>query len=218
VLALSVKTGSLLLLCAALGGVAGDAGRGAIWPRGGVVQDTGRVRLRLAPAGNEARYRVTEQLAGVTLPNDAVGSTAAVSGGILLAGRGDFVADSSQITIDLASLETDRDRRDNYVRGRVLEVARYPTAVLMPRAVRGLAWPLPVSGEHTFQLVGDLTLHGVTKPTTWDVTATFARDRISGTARTHFKFADFDLTQPRVPVVLSVQDSIRLEYDFAFLR
>jgi len=31
----------------------------------------------LAPAGNEARYRVREQLAGVDLPNDAVGVTSA---------------------------------------------------------------------------------------------------------------------------------------------
>jgi polyisoprenoid-binding protein YceI len=183
-----------------------------------LVQDSGRVRLQLAPTGNEARYRVNEQLARVNLPSDAVGTTTAVKGQLMLGAGGRFVADSSQITIDLASLTTDSDRRDNFVRRRTLEVEQYPTAVLAPRELRGLAWPLPTSGEHRFQLVGDLTLHGATKPTIWNVTATFAGSRITGSAQTSLKFGDYNMTVPRVAMVLSVQDSIRLEYDFTFQR
>jgi len=33
---------------------------------------------------------------------------------------------------------------------------------------------------------------------------------------TAFTFKDFELVQPRVPVVLSVADTIKLEYDFRF--
>ena len=33
------------------------------------------IRFVIAPAGNEARYRVSEVLMGATLPNDAVGVT-----------------------------------------------------------------------------------------------------------------------------------------------
>jgi polyisoprenoid-binding protein YceI len=180
------------------------------------VQDTGQVRLRLASTGNEARYRVNEQLARLTLPNDAVGATTAITGQLLLVDGGRFVRDSSRISIDLGSLRTDSDRRDNYVRRRTLEVEQYPTAVLTATSLRGLPWPLPTSGQRSFQLVGDLDLHGVTRPTTWEVTAQFAGRRITGTARTHFKFGDFNMQIPRVASVLSVQDSIRLEYDFAF--
>jgi hypothetical protein len=50
------------------------------------------------------------------------------------------------------------------------------------------------------------------------VTAHQDAGRVSGTASTGFTFADFGLTQPRVPVVLSVADTIRLEYDFTLLR
>jgi hypothetical protein len=32
-----------------------------------------------------------------------------------------------------------------------------------------------------------------------------------------FTFKDFSLEQPRVPVVLSVADTIKLEYDFRFV-
>jgi hypothetical protein len=58
---------------------------------------------------------------------------------------------------------------------------------------------------------------GVTKPTTWDVDATFTGGRVNGTAATTFTFADFGLQQPRVPVVLSVADSIKLEYTFSLV-
>jgi len=85
---------------------------------------------------------------------------------------------------------------------------------LAPTAITGLAWPLPTSGSRTFDLVGDLTVHGTTHPTSWHVTATFKGSDVTGTAITGFTFADFGLTQPRVPIVLSVADSIHLEYDF----
>lgn len=34
---------------------------------------------------------------------------------------------------------------------------------------------------------------------------------------TAFTFADFDIDQPRVPIVLSVADTIKLEYDFTLI-
>ena len=189
-------------------------------PRGLIraAADTGFTRLRLASVGNQARYIVNEQLAGRPLRNDAIGSTTAVTGQLVLDRKGKFVADSSALSIDLASLTTDQARRDNFVRQRTLEVAQYPTAVLQPRELRGLSWPLPTAGEHSFQLVGDLTLHGVTRSGVWDVKADFAGNRITGTARTHFRFADYNLEIPRLAFILSVQDSIRLEYDFVFER
>ncbi len=89
----------------------------------------------------------------------------------------------------------------------VLETSQFPTVELAPTALRGLTLPVPTSGSKTFQLVGDLTVHGVTKPTTWQVDAKFDGGRVSGTAATSFVFSDFGLTQPRVPVVLSVADT-----------
>ncbi len=48
----------------------------------------------------------------------------------------------------------------------------------------------------------------------WYVTARIEGDRVVGQAQTDFTFADFNLTQPQVPLVLSVEDNIRLEIDF----
>lgn len=41
---------------------------------------------------------------------------------------------------------------------------------------------------------------------------------VSCTRTAKFSFADFGLTQPRVPIVLSVAETIALEYDFKLLR
>jgi polyisoprenoid-binding protein YceI len=189
---------------------------GALVSRGDVaLSATDGLQLVVAPEGNEVRYRVREQLAGFDLPNDAVGATGRVTGGISFDGKGTVVPASSKFVVDVSTLESDKERRDGYVRNRILETNKFPTVELTPTAVRGLAMPLPTSGARTFQLVGNLTVHGVTKPTTWQVDAKFDGPRVTGTAATTFLFSDFGLTQPRVPVVLSVADSITLEYTFS---
>jgi polyisoprenoid-binding protein YceI len=185
-------------------------------PQGAVVAavgDSGKLRLVPATGGNEARYRVREQLARLPLPSDAVGATSAVTGAIVLE-DGHLVPSESKVVVDLASLRSDRDRRDNYVRTRTLETDQYPTATLVPSRIEGLPSPVPGTGDLHFTLVGDLTIHGATHPTTWQVQARAGADGYTGTASTSFTFADFGLTQPRVGFVLSVADTIRLEYDF----
>ncbi len=174
----------------------------------------GEIRLILAPTGNEAKFKVREQLAMLSMPNDAVGTTHAITGALVLGRDGAVVSGQSRFTVDLATLQTDRDRRDRYIKARTLQVDSFPTAVLVPTRLVGLTAPLPADGPMTFQLVGDLTIHGVTKPTTWEVTATGDHGTYTGTATTHVKFEDFGMAQPRVAIVLSVQDDITLEYDF----
>jgi len=171
----------------------------------------------VAPDGNEVRYRVREQLVGLDLPNDAIGATSDVTGSIAFDAKGNLVPASSRFVVKVATLESDKDRRDGYVRGRILEASEYPTVTLAPTSIKGLALPLPTSGSASFQVVGDLTVHGVTKPTTCQVEAAFNRGRVTGTATTTFPFSEFGLTQPRVPVVLSVADTIKLEYTFALV-
>lgn len=185
---------------------------------GGESSTTGTVRLVLVPEESEARYRVREQLANQSLPNDAVGTTKDASGTIVLAPDGRIVSEESRFEVDLRSLRSDQTRRDNFIQQNTLETSRFPTAVFEPREASGLPWPLPESGEFTFQLTGDLTVHGVTRPVTWDVTARIEGDRLVGTAVTQVTFQDFGMEQPRVAVVLSVEETIQLELDFTLAR
>jgi polyisoprenoid-binding protein YceI len=78
--------------------------------------------------------------------------------------------------------------------------------------------PERTPGEYAFDLVGDLTVHGVTRPSTWHVKARLApTGAVTGTATTSFTFGEFGMPIPKVAIVLSVDDLIKLEYDFALV-
>lgn len=175
------------------------------------------VRYVVAPTGNEARYRVREQLVGVELPNDAIGFAHEITGTVVVDSHGTVVRDSSKIIVTLTNLKSDKDRRDGYVKRRTLETDKFPTVELVPTALRGIMAKPTGAAPVAFELLGDLTVHGVSHPTTWKVTARADGADVVGSATTAFTFKDFSLDQPSVPVVLSVNDTIKLEYDFRFV-
>ncbi|MEJ7811505.1 MAG: YceI family protein [Gemmatimonadaceae bacterium] len=186
-------------------------------PHAAAARAPARHRFVVAPTGNEARYRVREQLAGVSLPNDAVGVTQEVTGSLAVETEGKqlrLVPGASKFVVNLAGLKSDRDRRDGYIKRRTLVTDSFPTAVLVPTAFTGLTPQALTPGSRTFTMTGDLTIRTVTHPTTWTVTARFDRGEVTGKAATAFTFTDLQLVQPRVPIVLSVEDTIKLEYDF----
>ncbi len=170
------------------------------------------------PGANHARYRVREQLAGLNFPSDAVGETTEIVGQLALTEGGSVDAALSRFTIDMGTLESDSDRRDNFLRRNTLDVANHPTLTLLPQELEGLPVPTPDSGEHTFVLVAEMVLQDVSHPSRWEVTARFDGDDVEGTARATFTFEELGLTKPRVGSVLSVADEIHLEYDFALRR
>jgi polyisoprenoid-binding protein YceI len=179
------------------------------------VQARAPMRFVLAIDGNEARFRVREQLVGFDLPNDAIGKTSQIQGALLLGPDGQIVRDSSSFTVDLKTLESDRSQRDGFIKRNTIKTDSFPNAVFVPAAAQGLPATLPATGDLAFTLTGDMTIHGVTRPTTWNVKAKrIASGAVTGTATTEFKFGDFGMTIPKVGRVVSVNDHIVLEYDF----
>ena len=175
----------------------------------------GTLVFQLAQGQSQAIFRVREQLVGRELPNDAVGTTNAVSGQLAIKADGTVDAASSRITVDLNSLSTDSTMRDGFIKQNTLQTSQYPTAEFVPTRVEGLPNPLPSSGQYAFKLTGLQTIHGVQKEVTWDVTATRDGSALNGTATTAFTFGDFGMTPPSARSVLSVVDSIRLEVALA---
>lgn len=176
-----------------------------------------RIRYIVAPTGNEARYRVREQLAGFDLPNDAIGVTKDITGRLVVESNGRVVTDSSRIVVKVATLKSDKTRRDGYLQRRTLETEKYPDVILVPMTFQGISEPIPAGTSRTFTLMGNLTIRGVPHPTSWQVTARAEGRDVVGTATTAFTFKDVGLEQPKVPIVLSVADTVKLEYDFRFM-
>lgn len=176
------------------------------------------IRLALSPTGNTVRYRVREQLMHHDLPNDAVGETKTIAGSLEIDSTGKVIPQSSKFTADASTFVSDQSRRDGYVRKRLLDSDQYPDIVFVPTEIRGVKLPLPTTGTVPFDMTANLTVRGVTRPTDWKGTAKFENGRVTGSAATAFTFSDIQLDQPRVPVLLSVADTIRLEMDFDLVR
>lgn len=71
----------------------------------------------------------------------------------------EFEDSKVEATIDVASVDTNQDFRDNHLRtSDFFEVEKYPTATFVSTSISGT--------PDDFTIVGDLTLKGVTKPIT----------------------------------------------------
>lgn len=164
---------------------------------------------------SRATVRVREQLVGVNLPSDAVLVATGATGTFLLKDDGTFSSDS-KITFDLTTLASDNRNRDDFVKSDTLQTRQFPRAELVPTKTTGLTLPLPVSGEFTFKLTGQMTIHGKTKEVTFDVSAKRSANELTATATAapSWKFADFGMTAPSVPFrVVSIVDEIRVAVD-----
>lgn len=176
---------------------------------GGTATSTDGLRFTVA-SGSEVTVAVREQLADRQAPSDAVLTTKGIRGTFTLKGDGTY-AEGSLIEVDLTTLESDSGLRDSYVKRTTLQTSRFPVASFVPTRAEGLSLPL-ADGAFSFRLTGNMTISGVTKQVTWDVTGERTGDRISVTATNApaWKFADFGLEIPSVLSVLSIVDEIRL--------
>ncbi len=182
-------------------------------PSAPATSPSGAVTFTLGE-GTIARYKVEEVLAR-TGSWTATGETTEVAGQLAFDADGALIPAESRVIVQAATLATDSDRRDRYVRERTLNASQYPEIVFSPTATDGLPAPLTAAqGNINFTITGDLTIRDQTRPTTWSATADFAAATISGVASVEFTFADFAMDKPSVPIVLSVEDTIRLEIDF----
>ena len=126
------------------------------------------------------------------------------------------VAAGSKLTVDLRTLTSDQEMRDGFIKGeRALNTAQFPTVEFVPKRAVGLPWPFPTASpaQAGFQLVGDMTVRGVTKEVTWNVVATFRNGVVAGRADTEFTFATFEIPKPQLARLMSVDDAIKLEVE-----
>ena len=149
-----------------------------------------------------AGYRVQEELSGIGA-NTAVGRTQNVSGSMTIDGT--TIADL-EITVDMTTLASDDDRRDNSLRERGLQTDQFPTATFT------LTQPIEVTA------VGDLTLHGVTKQVPVPIQAQIDGDTIQAIASVDVALADYDIEPPTGFLVLSIADTGTIELHLLFQK
>ena len=177
-----------------------------------VEAETGSVPLDEA-TGSFAGFRVDEELASIGAFT-AVGRTGDVSGTMEIVSEN---VTSVEIEVDLTTLQTDDRRRDGAVQ-RALGASRHPTATFSLTEelhIEGAA----VSGTAIMlSAPGDLTVNGITRPVVVDIQAQLVGSVIAVVGSVEVTFADFDVTVPQVPVVLSAEDHGVMEFQLLFRR
>ena len=161
-----------------------------------------------------AGYRIVEELGGIGA-NTAVGRTQSVQGSMTIAGASVI---GLTVTVDMASLRSDDDRRDSQLASRGLETARFPTASF--ELVEPIEVPsVPAEGESiAATAVGDLTLHGVTQRVEVPVDAQWTGEHIEVAASLEVALADHDIEPPTGFLVLSIEDTGTVELHLLFRR
>src|SRR4051812_24138336 len=142
-------------------------------------------------ADSQAGYRVKESLAGVA--TEGAGRTSSITGTMTIDGTS--VTDT-QLTVDMTTFQSDDSRRDGQFNGRIMEVSKFPTATFELTTPIDIGTIPADGGSVQVQASGDLTIHGVTKPVTFDLTAKETNGRIGVVGATVITFADYEIDNP----------------------
>jgi len=144
---------------------------------------------QIDPAHSAAQFSVTHLMISTVR-----GEFGAMSGTLEYDGK-DVSSIKADVTIDATSITTRNEYRDKDLKSdHFFDVAKFPTLTFKSKKV--------VPGKAgAFQLVGDLTMHGVTKEVTLDVTAPSkiikgmrGESRVGASASTKLNRQDFGLT------------------------
>jgi polyisoprenoid-binding protein YceI len=145
---------------------------------------------------SQVGYRVKETING--FDTEAVGRTNHITGTMTIEGN---TVTTAEFTVDMNTFESDESRRDSAFRGRVMDVAHFPTSTF------ALTQPIefgsvPAEGERLLAAAtGDLTLHGTTNSVTFDVTAELKGGKVGVFAQIPIVFADYNVPNPSVATI-----------------
>jgi len=165
-------------------------------------------------AGSQAGYRVREQLANLPAESDAVGRTDQVSGSIAVTSNGTIttVTDGT-LTLDTTSIASDESRRDNRMRSDGLQTDQFPTATFTLTQPVNVPAAAVKGTPADITLVGDLTLHGVTKSVSIPAKAQLVDGQIQVAGSVDIPLADFAIVAPNVGgFIISIADQGALEF------
>ncbi len=164
--------------------------------------------FRVVPEQSEASYEVREHIFRFPSPQTTIGVSKALEGEFQLSLKnGKPVIEKSALKVDLRKLTSDQSRRDQYIRENNLESNNFPFAEFEVTNVDG--FPAAAEGkELRFKVTGNMKIHDITKPLTFDVRATLIGDTLTGSGTTFLMMKDFGFDAPDIVGLLRVTDGV----------
>ncbi len=181
-----------------------------------ITTSSGLRAFRIDSQKSDASYEAHFLVEGQTVPGTVMGITGDVSGEFLLTSDNHPTITALKIVIDLRTLNSGSSDRDDHVRSDTLEVNKYPYATFTAMSAQVLAGSYTEGQNVTFKLKGNLTMHGVTRPTTFTMQGQLAGDTVSGSATTLIHLQDFNMKTPMTTaaVTITVSKDITLTVHF----
>jgi polyisoprenoid-binding protein YceI len=162
----------------------------------------------ISNTGSRAQYELDETLKGS--PKHVVGTTAAVTGQIEVEAG---VVTIGDIAVNARTFTTDSEKRDNAVGRYILKSEELANEFITLRniVVTGASGLMEAGKTVIADATGDLTIAGVTKPTTFRVEGALKDGGfLEGTAIATVKRSDFALKIPELESVANVSDEVLL--------
>ncbi len=174
------------------------------------------VEFKIVAAESLARFMLEEDLRGVR--TTVIGATNELGGSIMVDMANPANSSIGRILINARTLETDNSFRNRALRSSILKSAQdeFEFIVFEPRELSGWsAAGVDVGGSLMFDVIGDLTVTGVTRNVTFATTITLVSEsEIHGSATVNLLHGDFGLVIPDVPSVANVTDDVTLSLEF----
>ncbi len=161
--------------------------------------------------GTFVGFRVDEELSGIG-STTAVGRTPEITGTLVIEGT---TVTAVTIEADMTAITTNESRRDDKVQS-ALDTAQFPIATFV------LTEPIELgdaaaSGETvSVMATGELTIHGVTTSVTIPLEAQVVGDNVVVVGSLDIVFADYGVSVPSAPVVVSAEDEGVIELQLFF--
>lgn len=161
-------------------------------------------------------YRVREKFGALPAPNDAVGRTPAVVGGMTIKNG---LVTAGLVTGDLRPLRSDKDKRDTVIRSDGLQTNSFPQASFqLTRPVNLVAAQITYGRVANLNATGTLTMHGVTRPVQLPLQARWDGNTLQVVGRLPVNFAEFQIRPPSVAGFVTVQPEGQIELNLVFQR
>jgi len=188
---------------------------GAAIATGTPIPSTGLTTFSIVSAQTTASYSVYENLIFQNKPNnDAIGTTHSVQGGFKIrTGNSPLVA-AMNIQVDLRTLHSDAQRRDQYIQGNTLQTATYPYATFVSVSTQGLPSSYSDGQTINFKLTGNLTMHGKTNAEVFAVQGKVVGNTITGMATSTIYMTDFGIQPPNLANIAIAQNKVVITITF----
>ncbi|HZK62484.1 MAG TPA: YceI family protein, partial [Anaerovoracaceae bacterium] len=171
--------------------------------------------LTIVPEESSVSYEVAETFLNENNRlNVAVGKTSTISGEIFANPADPTKSTLGAFSVDISAFKSDSNRRDSTIRSRFLESTKYPIATFVPRSIGGLPESYTAGQPYTFQVLGDLTIKQTTSAVTFDVTAQYDGNTLTGNAQTTILMSDFGVGPISIAGILNTEDEVKINFDF----